>query len=60
MGGPFQQVNVNVGRGLKAGGLSIEWSGGTWVLSYGGPFGIPTGVGIGGAVSSYPTYTWPW
>ena len=63
--GPFKTVNLNAALGIKGGGAQFSWGYNDkgkliWTFTYGGPYPIPTGVGIGAAVSYYNTKTWLW
>jgi RHS repeat-associated protein len=62
LAGPFKTFSAQGGWILKAGGIQMSIgknnAGETiWIFSYGGPFGVPSGVGFGASMSNYNTNT---
>jgi hypothetical protein len=62
LSGPFKTFSFQLGWWVKGGGIQYSLgkndAGDTiWIFSYGGPFGVPTGVAFGGSASYYNTNT---
>jgi hypothetical protein len=60
LSGSFKTYSLNAGWGVRLLSLQLSvGSNGTWMLSYGGPLGlpVPTGGGYGASFSEYNTNT---